>query len=229
MARHAFASEDKLARRNVILDAARSLFVGGDGSLPSAAHIADAADLAKGTVYLYFRTKEEIFAALLLGGWLAVMDEVGTTFATSDGGPELKVGAFLANYAAHLDGHPELMRLDALGYGVLERNMGAGSLRAFKLTLAGRLTEVGAVIDAALGLTEGRGFRLLMRTYAFTRGLWQSTQGHGPSAPEIEPALARLYPDFGDELREGLAEYWRGALMSVLAGRPVRSEGKRAS
>ena len=215
MARYAFASQDKLARRETILEAARSLFVAGDGSLPSAARIAEAAGLAKGTVYLYFRTKEEIFAALLLAGWSGVMAEAGTTFANSDGGPELKVASFLATYAAHLDRHPELMRLDALGYGVLEQNMGAEPLRAFKLTLMSRLTEVGAVIDTALQVAEGRGFRLLMRTYAMTRGLWQSTQGRAdPVALAREPALAQLYPDFGAELREGLAEYWRGALMS---------------
>ena len=29
-------------------------------------------------------------------------------------------------------------------------------------------------MDAPLGLTPGRGVQVLMRTYAFTRGLWQS-------------------------------------------------------
>lgn len=215
MARRAFASEDKLARRDVILEAARSLFVGGDGSLPSAARIADAAGLAKGTVYLYFRTKEEIFAALLLAGWSAVMADVGVTLRTSADTRDEKVAAFLAAYASHLEAHPELLRLDALGYGVLEQNMEAGSLRAFKLTLIDRLTEAGALADTALDLPKGRGFRLLMRTYAMTRGLWQSTQHEiAPDLLIANPALAQLYPAFDDELREALKEYWRGALMA---------------
>lgn len=214
MARRAFASQDKLARREVIIEAARTLFVAGDGSLPSASQIADAAGLAKGTVYLYFRTKEEIFAALLLSGWIALMAEIAAAFRNGDGRRDAAVAGFLSTYVSYLDKHPELLRLDALGYGVLERNMGPEALRAFKLELVSRLTAVGAVIDGALQLPEGRGFRLLMRTYALTKGLWQSTQGYDdPVALEPQPALAQLYPDFVGELREGLAEYWRGAMM----------------
>ena len=214
MARYAFASEDKLARRQVILEAARTLFVAGEGNLPSASQIADAAGLAKGTVYLYFRTKEEIFAALLLAGWSDLMAEVATAFGNRDQGRDETVAAFLSTYVDHLDRHPELLRLDALGYGVLEQNMHPDALRAFKVELVSRLTEVGAVIDVALQVLEGRGFRLLMRTYALTRGLWQSTQGYAdPIAMELQPGIAQLCPDFVHELREGLTEYWRGAMM----------------
>lgn len=213
MARRAFASEDKLARREAILEAARVLFAAGDGSLPSAAHIADAAGLAKGTVYLYFRTKEEIFAGLLLGGWSAVMAEVSRALSGGEDARSEKVAAFLAAYASHLDAHPELLRLDALGYGVLEQNMGEDALRAFKLTLVDRLNEAGTIADIALDLPEGRGFRLLMRTYALTRGLWQSTQRDAISSlPTDQPVLAQLYPAFDKELREALNEYWLGAL-----------------
>lgn len=213
MARRAFASEDKLARREVILEAARTLFVAGDGNLPSASQIADAARLAKGTVYLYFRTKEEIFAALLLAGWSDLMAEVIAAFRNGDDRDET-VAAFISTYVDYLDRHPELLRLDALGYGVLEQNMHPDALRAFKIELVSRLTEAGAVIDVALRVLEGRGFRLLMRTYALTRGLWQSTQGYAdPIALELQPKMAQLYPDFVHELREGLTEYWRGAMM----------------
>lgn len=213
MARHALASEDKQARREVILEAARGLFITGDGSLPSAAQIAAASGLAKGTVYLYFRTKEEIFAALLLAGWGTLMDDVAVAIAGTRGRRGDKVNAFLTTYVGHLERHPELLGLDALGPGVLERNLGAVTLRDFKLTLVGQLTEVGAVVEKALRLTDGRGLRLLMRTYALTRGLWQSSQGYeDPALLETVPALAYLHPDFGTELREALTEYWRGAL-----------------
>ena len=213
MARRAFASEDKLARREVILEAARTLFVAGDGNLPSASQIADAARLAKGTVYLYFRTKEEIFAALLLAGWTDLMAEVIAVFRNGDDRDET-VAAFISTYVDYLDRHPELLRLDALGYGVLEQNMHPDALRAFKTELVSRLTEVGVAIDVTLRVLEGRGFRLLMRTYALTRGLWQSTQGYAdPIALELQPEMAQLHPDFVHELREGLTEYWRGAMM----------------
>jgi AcrR family transcriptional regulator len=74
MARRAVAMEDKKKRRQAILVAARDLFNASDGTLPAASEIAAAADLAKGTVYIYFRTKEEIFLALLLQECIDVLD-----------------------------------------------------------------------------------------------------------------------------------------------------------
>ena len=212
MVRHAIDPGSKQVRRAAILAAAGSLFDVGDGSLPSAAEIAVAAGLAKGTVYLYFRTKEEIFAALLLEGWGDVLGEIVEAFQDAKGSRAAKIATFLDTYLRQLDRRPALLRLDALGYGVLERNMDPAELRTFKLALLERLTSVGAVVDRVLGLPHGRGLRLLTRTYALTRGLWQSLQPGRHGEVASDPAFALLYPDLGRELREALAEYWRGAL-----------------
>ncbi len=68
MARRAYAAKDKDARRQAILKADGDPFVAGDGGLPAVARIAVAAGLAKGTVYLYFRTRGAIFASILQDG-----------------------------------------------------------------------------------------------------------------------------------------------------------------
>lgn len=95
MAERALAREDKQARRAVILSAARTLFNEGDGNLPTASQVAAASGLAKGTVYLYFQTKEEIFANLLLKGWIPVMGAVDGIFRASKGRRSDKVQAFI--------------------------------------------------------------------------------------------------------------------------------------
>ena len=66
----------------------------------------------------------------------------------------------------------------------------------------------------ALALAPGRGVSLLMRTFALTRGLWQSSEPPSPEAAHAVAGLdvAAIYPDFRAELREALTEYWRGAL-----------------
>ena len=52
-----------------------------------------------------------------------------------------------------------------------------------------------------------------MRSFALTRGLWQSSSPEAVHAPLAEAyAQASIYADFRSELREALAEYWRGAL-----------------
>lgn len=209
MARRAYAAEDKDARRQAILKAAGELFVAGDGELPSVAQVAVAAGLAKGTVYLYFRTKGAIFASILQDGWGEVIGELERTFRPVDGARPDKVAAFLSSYVGYVERHPELLQLDSLGHGVLERNLEAETLLAFKRTLLDRLMMGATVLEGALGLSPGRGLQLLTRTHAMTRGLWQSFDHSQPSTGQPLDPLSR---GFGTELLDALSEYWRGAL-----------------
>jgi AcrR family transcriptional regulator len=213
MAKRAYGSEDKQARRAAILQAAAALYGDGHGDLPTVQVIAQASGLAKGTVYLYFRSKEAIFSALLLDGWSKVVGLVENTFAPSlaehDGSP---TGTFLAAYVAHLDKHRGLLRLDALR-PVLERGLDLDALADFKRTFVERLVAGGALIDRSLGLKEGKGVKLLTRTHALTCGLWQSLGSGPPGGRTVDAGLAAtLYPVFVEELAEALAEFWRGAL-----------------
>ena len=211
MARHAIATEDKTARRECILDGARSLFMAGDGTLPSAGDIAQAAGLAKGTVYLYFRTKEEIFNALLMTSLRSMLDELEASLLAVKGRRAGKVTAFIAAVVAAIEARPELMRLDNLSYGVLEKNLVAETLRETKLEFIQALSHTAAVLEAALKITTGRGAVLLMRSFAMARGIWQSCQPCAHVFPSDELVLL-LQPVFAVELTEALAEYWRGAL-----------------
>ncbi len=213
IARHAHASEEKEGRRRAILDAANALFVAGDGSLPTAAEIASATKLAKGTVYLYFRTKEEIFAALLLEGWSAAMAGLDEVLEGYKGKRSEKIEALLLHLVAHLKEHPGLLRLDALGYGVLEKNMELGALRLHKSQFTERLLKAGGRLDRSLRLADGRGVQLRLRTYALTRGLWESYE-HAEQTmfAGVEIAQILLPRSFAEDLLAALTEYWRGAL-----------------
>ena len=210
MARRARASDDKQARRNDIIGAAARLFALGDGDLPAVERIAAAAGVAKGTVYLYYRTRDAIFADLMLNGWSAVLDDAAVIF-DGDGSRAEKVKGFIAGFAGYLARHPELLRLDALG-GAVERNLSAEELSAFKRRLAERLAAAGAVVDEGLALPAGRGGQLLMRSYALTRGLWQT---FGAEAKPAANNFPLFQADFTAELTETLVEYWRGGLATA--------------
>lgn len=58
--------KERLARRNQILKAARKLFFDKGYKPITIDHIARKAELSKGAVYLYFRSKEEIYIQILL-------------------------------------------------------------------------------------------------------------------------------------------------------------------
>ncbi len=65
---------------------------------------------------------------------------------------------------------PGLLRLDGLGYGVLEKDMEQEALRARKREPTVRLVLAGLAIDSSLRVPDGRGVQLLMRAYALTVG-----------------------------------------------------------
>ena len=56
---------EKLVRREQILEAAYQLFHESGFSAATMDQIAERAELAKGTLYLYFKSKEEVYYALL--------------------------------------------------------------------------------------------------------------------------------------------------------------------
>src|SRR5262249_14925202 len=60
----AIHTEDKQERHHAILDAAERLFTQGPVRVANMSEVADEAGLAKGTVYLYFPSKDELLLAL---------------------------------------------------------------------------------------------------------------------------------------------------------------------
>lgn len=208
MTQRAYDSISKDQRRQAILEAASSLFEKTDGALPSVAQIAAAAGLGKGTIYLYYRTKEEIFAALLLERWLPALQILEEEFTRSELVLVRRIEAFISRFVDYVRAVPALLRLDALSKEVLERNMSQAALAAHKEAILKDIDRIGKTLENTLGLPPGRGFKLLTRTHAMTRGLWQSF-GDTPLDCELDQ---HHHPDFAEELQEALFEYWRGAL-----------------
>jgi AcrR family transcriptional regulator len=130
--KRAYDDASKDQRRKSILDAVESLLRQGAGRLPSAAEIAAASGLAKGTLYIYFRTKEEIFAALLLHLWGPALAALEKELTRPDLPVPVRVEAFVTRFVAYVDERPFLLRLDALAKEVIERNMSVPALIAHK-------------------------------------------------------------------------------------------------
>ncbi len=214
--RRARAEWQKEARRGDIVIAAAALFAEGSGELPSVAEVAARAGLAKGTVYLYFRSKEEVFLALLEWRKLEWMNAVGGALEAA--GPAASLETVLDAATGYLLEHPDLLRLAGYGNSALERNVEPETTLHFKQRLAENLAALGARVEARLpGLAPGAGARLLLRSYAYAVGLWQLAE-----PPEVirellqRDDLAMFRVDFAAELRAGLAALWSHADESAL-------------
>lgn len=63
---------EKIQRRNVIIDAAERVFFKEGIENASMDQVALEAELSKGTLYLYFKSKEELYKAIVIRGFIAL-------------------------------------------------------------------------------------------------------------------------------------------------------------
>ncbi len=204
------SDQDKQIRRRAILHAARALFAETSYAGFAMADVAARTGLVKGTIYLYFRTKEELLLALLgelLWAWLDDLD------AALDEARGRMGAARLADVFVHsLRRHEPLRRLLAVLETVVEHNVDASTIRAFKQTLLKRLAATGARLSRWLPhLSAGDGMRVLLHVNALVTGLQQMADP-APTVRAVleEPALRSLRVDFQRELRAALVTYFNG-------------------
>jgi AcrR family transcriptional regulator len=204
--------EQKEERRRAILDAALRVWLEErtDGEF-TMSRLAVQTGLAKGTLYLYFATKEELFLTLLedmLGSWF---DEVTRKLRPLAGrGNSRRVARVLSRTLA--DREP-LTRLFSLLASVLEPGMNKQKAIDFKQSMCARSKETEQAVERALPkLPPGGGHNVLLHTLALVTGLRQMY--------ENEETLFRIMPEqtdlrcghsvFDQELEVGLAALIRG-------------------
>ena len=213
MGRNAMTDDDKDRRRREFLDAAHRLFR-ERRDLPPVAEIATLAGLAKGTVYRYFRSKEEIFIALLEDDFVQLFAALSVILGKLPTAPAKAAPVFARNYVRLIATMDDLLPLASLANGVLEQNLPVEAMRRFKTLLANGLDAAGAELERRFaGLAHGQGATLLLHTYALTLGLWQALDY--PQALRAllrKPELRSLDRNFASELEAAIRIQWLGAL-----------------
>lgn len=204
--KRARAPEQKAERRQALLAAARC-FIDNNQQLPSAAQVAEAAQVAKGTVYLYFSTKEAIFLGLL-GEHL---QQLLTAIRQPAAG--IAIAKRLADKVLdYIEAEPSFMPLSAQLQGTLQQNLDQPTLRQFKQQLAQHLIDTGHWLDQTHNLTAGSGSRGLLHCYAAMVGLWQLLQWPPVLADQADhPDFAVLRRPFSDELQWSFECIWSTA------------------
>jgi AcrR family transcriptional regulator len=90
-------AREKEARRQAILDAARDCFFTDGFEATTISQIADKVELSTGTLYLYFKNKEEIYVSILEEG-LDILYDLMKGAEPSEGGPADFIEAYARAY-----------------------------------------------------------------------------------------------------------------------------------
>ncbi len=159
--------------------------------------VARASGLAKGTVYLYFKTKEEVFLRVFERQSVLWRDDFEQRLANITVTQAALVDLLVETIATR----PLFTRLVALSPVIFEYNVQPEQLRANKLWVYDNLNQIGARLDETFGLGPAQGAYLLLRVFVVVAGL-EGFAHPSPAAKEVyesEPSLPRL--DFATELR----------------------------
>ncbi len=180
----AVRDEQKRERRQAILDRAWELFQTTKYETLTMGDIAQSLGLAKGTVFLYFKTKEALFLTLVeqqLTIWFAEVDARLEGLERSGTIPQ--VTAILHQ---SLEKRSGLTRLLAILHTLLEQNIDLDSALHFKFFLLEHFQRTGSLLEQNLAfLITGEGARLLLRCHALVIGLWHLSD----PAPVVLQAL----------------------------------------
>jgi AcrR family transcriptional regulator len=221
----AIQASDKQERHAAILDAAERLLVGALDRVPNVAEVADEAGLAKGTVYLYFASKEELLLAVHernLDDFFRALDALlaGTRRVTIDD--------LLAVTNEHIVSPVLFLPLAARCFALMAHSIPAPAANAFRERMAARLERAGAGIERHFPrLAAGEGVARLRHSFALTLGLWQMSSGAGCAAAIATVATSgervnstAFVRDYPQDLARALRALWQS--VSIAPEPPAR-------
>lgn len=202
--------EDKQRRRAQILRAARSLLERSPRLDITMAEVAERAGVAKGTLFLYFATREALELAVLeheLEDWFDSLDREleneDASWSVERLASVLTASVLLRKLMARL-----LVRLEP----AVEHDVPAAQVAQFRQRLLDRTLRTGATIERRLRLRTGRwlGAKMLTSARALLVGLWaQSDRSPAASKSASEPDMAAIRVDFERDFEHFLIAIFR--------------------
>jgi AcrR family transcriptional regulator len=207
----AIADEDKEIRRHALLDAAEALFLEHPDRVASVSEVAGAAGLAKGTVYLYFPSKEEMLLSLHERHVSKFFSALMRLLA---GRRKVGFDDVWRVTRENLVRAPGYLPLTSRCFGLMDRDIPTGTAVAFKIRVGQALAAAGAGLERHFpALTAGGGVTLLQHSYGLIVGLWQlmhPIERFGTAMERTE--LAMFKRDYEREIEQALRALWSGAM-----------------
>jgi AcrR family transcriptional regulator len=199
------SSKDKDLRRSHLVQAAAELFAQANFDGVTVARVAERAGVAKGTAYLYFKSKEAVFLELVQTELLLWEQDLHSALAPLEavaGNPLLP-----AAVARTLAQRPTLGRLLVLLHPVIEPSLDVDTARSFKEFLRDLVGRISALLITKVpGLGDVAAATLILQIHALVISVTQLS--HPPpviaqvldSDPTLHPMRIAFEPFMADTL-----------------------------
>lgn len=185
--------EEKQEKHQAIIDAARELFE-QNYSLPTVATIAKKSGQAKGTVYLYFPTKESIFLTLLQQHYKTWFSDIEQTLTNTH-----SLSALLNCIVHSAAKDPLFFNLASLSCSTLEPAADPEFVIAYHQWFNEELINIATLLNQQFSmLSKPHCLSLMTDSHALILGLWQQNQKNGQYffTEQATSALARLWKGY---------------------------------
>jgi TetR/AcrR family transcriptional regulator len=209
--RRAVKDAAKHRKRETIIEIAATMLSKRAFESVSMDEVAKVAGIAKGTLYLYFETREELFLAVYVhdfNDWYATLN------AFLHANEKISAEKFAAWFADNLRGMPRFRKLAVAVPTVFERNIPKEAAVNFKRLATAQLTATAPILAERVGFkSEAQAIRFLIQLMGLIVGLW-SLGYDSPLILEIvhEEKLEHFPADFYEFLGETTQQLLRGTL-----------------
>ncbi|TGN17270.1 TetR/AcrR family transcriptional regulator [Leptospira idonii] len=180
--KRAVLEKDKLSKKAGILQAAAQLLQKKDWAELSMDEVAKKAKIAKGTLYLYFPTKEDLCLRVHLIDYEIWFHDLRKYLETKE---TINPSDFSQWFVDSFEDHSRFLKILPIVPTILEKNASLETIREFKRSLKDQLTAILPLLSKTLKLkSEEEGFLFLMQCHALAIGAWS----HGFPSPLVKEA-----------------------------------------
>lgn len=167
--KRARSDEDKKLKADYILKKTDELFQSEEYSQITMSRIACASSVAKGTVFNYFTTKEELFLQLAGRYFHEIFEDLKRELNQNiSGGSSEELSKFLVSLIVS---RPLFRKIVVLLDSIIEKNVTQNNLEIFKQTLVKEIFDSGFLMEEKYAfLPKGAGPRFLMWIYGIIIG-----------------------------------------------------------
>jgi AcrR family transcriptional regulator len=174
----ATSQEQKDSRKTTIIGTVRKLFQKMDYKSINMELIAKKAGLSKGTVFFYFKTKQELFIAYTraeINTWHNELDSRLERLIASQG--KTSIDSFLDVIADSIRNKTSFFRLISILGSIIEVNIDDETAYAFKVFLYNRMVRTGGLFEKLFDLFQpGDGMRFYQYSFFVAIGLHPMTE-----------------------------------------------------
>ncbi len=166
--------------------------------------IATSLELTKGTLYLYFKTKEEVFLAIYSDEFKSLFRDIDQQLSNSKNTNSIE--EFMNILITSTQSNETFLKLNSILHAVLEQNINEEKALVFKQMIQVQLLSTGQKIEAFFSnLNPGQGTELLMLIHQLQIGCFHATTRTPMSELlKSQPCMAFMELDFYTEFTKSV-------------------------